>query len=110
MLGLPGNPVSAVVCGELFLKPLIRALCGDFSGATHKLEPAVAGADLRANGSRREFLRATLAWGEDGRLIATPQKDQDSSLTSVLARSDALVVREENAPALARGGAVRVLG
>ena len=109
VLGLPGNPVSALVCGELFLKPLLRALCGDFSGATHKLEPAVAGADCRANGPRREFLRATLACGEDGGLIATPQKDQDSSLTGVLARSDALILREENAPALARGGAVRVL-
>jgi molybdopterin molybdotransferase len=109
VLGLPGNPVSAVVCGELFLKPLVRALCGDSSGATHAFEPALAGVDLGANGPRREFLRATLSWDDDGRLIAAPQQDQDSSLTSVLARSHALLLREENAPALARGGAVRVL-
>ncbi|MBB4196290.1 molybdopterin molybdenumtransferase MoeA [Rhodoblastus sphagnicola] len=109
VLGLPGNPVSAVVCGELFLKPLIRALCGDLVGAAHRLEPAVAGADLRANGPRREFLRATLAWRDDGRLVATPQQDQDSSLNSVLARSQALILRESDAPALARGEKVLVL-
>lgn len=109
VLGLPGNPVSALVCGELFLKPLIRALCGDFSGAAHQLEPAIAGSDLRANGPRREYMRAALAWDEAGRLVATPQKDQDSSLNSVLARSQALILREGNAPALARGGATRVL-
>jgi len=107
VLGLPGNPVSAVVCGELFLKPLLRALCGELAG--HALEPAVAGADLKANGPRREYLRATLAWGEDGRLVAAPQKDQDSSLNSVLARSHALILREANAPAVARGGPLRVL-
>ncbi|MCW2283128.1 molybdopterin molybdotransferase [Rhodoblastus acidophilus] len=107
VLGLPGNPVSAVVCGELFLKPLIRALCGEPAG--HRLDPAVAGADLKANGPRREYMRATLAWGEDGRLVATPQKDQDSSLNSVLARSHALILREANAPAVARGAELRVL-
>jgi molybdopterin molybdotransferase len=107
VLGLPGNPVSAVVCGELFLKPLIRALCGEPAG--HGLEPALAGADLKPNGSRREFLRATLAWGEDDRLVATPQQDQDSSLNSVLARSDALILREEHAPALKTGAPVRIL-
>jgi len=107
VLGLPGNPVSAVVCGELFLKPLIRALCGEAAG--HRLEPAVTGAGLKANGPRLEYMRATLAWGDDGHLVATPQKDQDSSLNSVLARSDALILREANAPALSAGDPVRIL-
>jgi molybdopterin molybdotransferase len=109
VLGLPGNPVSAVVCGELFLKPLIRALCGDLAGAAHACEPAIAGADLRPNGPRREFLRATLAWSEHGRLVATPQADQDSSLNSVLARSQALILRESGAPALVRGAAIQIM-
>jgi molybdopterin molybdotransferase len=109
VLGLPGNPVSAMVCGELFLKPLIRALCGDPQAASHPLDPAVAGADLRANGPRREYLRATLAWDEQGRQLAIPQKDQDSSLNSVLARSQALILREALAPATEKGAPVSIL-
>jgi len=109
VLGLPGNPVSAVVCGELFLKPLIRALCGDAAGAAHRIEPARAGADMKPNGPRREYVRATLAWTEAGQLEATPHKDQDSSLNSVLARSQALILRDAQAPALAKGEPVRIL-
>jgi molybdopterin molybdotransferase len=109
VLGLPGNPVSAVVCGELFLKPLIRALCGDPQAGADRLEPAVAGADLKPGGARREYLRAALDWDESGRQLATPHADQDSSLHSVLARSQALILREALAPAAAKGTPIRIL-
>ncbi len=109
VLGLPGNPVSAAVCGELFLKPLIRALLGDPQAGADRCEPAVAGADLKANGPRREFLRATLSFDATGRIVATAQQHQDSSLHSVLARSQALIQRDSDAPACPRGGAVRIL-
>ena len=109
VLGLPGNPVSAVVCGELFLKPLIRALCGDAEASAHRLEPAIGGAPLRAGGPRREDIRASLSHDETGRLVATPAPDQDSSLNSVLARSQALILREEKGPACAAGDPVRIL-
>ena len=59
VIGLPGNPVSAAVCGELFLRPLIRALSGDKNAGADRTEPALAGTDLPAGGSRREYLRAT---------------------------------------------------
>ncbi len=109
VLGLPGNPVSAVVCGELFLKPLIRALCGDLSAGADRSEPALAGAALPAGGPRQEYLRATLAYDASGRMVATPAADQDSSLNRVLSQSQALIVREPKAPACEAGAAVRVL-
>jgi molybdopterin molybdotransferase len=109
VLGLPGNPVSAVVCGELFLKPLIRALCGDPFAGADRSEPAVAGAALAAGGPRQEYLRATSAYDDEGRMVATPQPDQDSSLNRVLSQSQLLIVRPAKAPACDVGASVRIL-
>lgn len=109
VLGLPGNPVSAVVCGELFLKPLIRALSGDPLAGADRTEPAHAGAALPTGGPRQEFLRATLKLDDHGRLVATPADDQDSSLNRVLSQSQALIVRAPGAPASEAGAPVRIL-
>ncbi len=109
VLGLPGNPVSATVCGELFLKPLIRALNGDPLAGADRTEPAYAGAALPTGGARQEFLRATLRLDEAGRMIATPADDQDSSLNRVLSQSQALIVRASRAPACEPGAPVRIL-
>jgi molybdopterin molybdotransferase len=101
VLGLPGNPVSAYVCGILFVVPLIRRLAGrsDVAPAT---ESAVLGADLRANDERSDYVRATLTAGPNGP-VATPFPLQDSSMMLNLARADCLIVRAPLAPA-ARAG------
>ena len=109
ILGLPGNPVSAIVCGVLFLKPLIRALCGDRDAGRDPSEPAFLGADLKANDSRQDYMRATLTPGGDGLPVATPFGRQDSSMLRVLAQSECLVVRTANAPAAKIGDACRVV-
>ena len=109
VLGLPGNPVSATVCGELFLKPLIRALCGDPQAGADLSEPAYAGAPLPNGGPRQEFLRATLTLDEEGRSAATAQPDQDSSLHRVLSQSQVLIIRPVGAPACATGEKLRIL-
>jgi molybdopterin molybdotransferase len=109
VLGLPGNPVSATVCGELFLKPLIRALCGDPQAGADRSEPAYAGAPLPKGGPRQEFLRATLALDDAGRGVATAQPDQDSSLHRVLSQSQVLIIRPVGAPACAAGEKLRIL-
>ncbi len=49
ILGLPGNPVSSIVCGALFLVPLLRALSGDPAAAHDRSEPAILGAALPRN-------------------------------------------------------------
>jgi molybdopterin molybdotransferase len=109
ILGLPGNPVAAIVCALVFLAPLIRALQGDPRAGADESEAAVAGAPLKPNKGRRDFMRARLGRDAEGRLVATPEPLQDSSLLTELVRSQALLVREAGAPAVAAGGACRVL-
>lgn len=109
LMGLPGNPVSALVCARLFLMPLLAALQGDVTAGQDESEPAVLGADLAANDERQDHLRATLSRAADGALVATPPADQDSSLLSVYARADALIVRAPHAPAATKGESCRIL-
>lgn len=108
VLGLPGNPVSALVCGMLFLKPAIERLQG-LPGAGPALEPAFAGIDLKANDGRQDYLRARLSRDADGALVALPFTKQDSSMMSALAGADCLVVRPPLAPAVPAGGRVKII-
>ena len=107
VLGLPGNPASALVCAELFLRPLINALSGTDPGPT--LIAARTTAPLSANGPREHWMRAQLSHSPDGVLNAVPLRDQDSSLVTVYAAADALLRRPINAPAVAVGDLVEVL-
>jgi molybdopterin molybdotransferase len=108
MLGLPGNPVSSLVCSEIFLRPILLRLQGAADGAAPLLEASL-GADLPANDRREDYLRATLTRGADGETIATAFGKQDSSMLSLLARADALLIRAPHAPALQAGSKVSVL-
>jgi molybdopterin molybdotransferase len=106
VLGLPGNPASAMVCAELFLRPLLAALTG--ADTRPRIITARVGGALAANGEREHWMRARLTHGPDGVLTATPFADQDSSLVRVFAEADALLRRAPGAPALARGEPVDV--
>lgn len=87
MIGLPGNPVSAMVCGHVFLAPVIRAMLGLPARAAPRYQ-ARLGADIAANGPREHYMRAIL----NGDTI-TAQPRQDSALLSVLTASNALLIR-----------------
>jgi len=106
MLGLPGNPASAFVCAEKFLRPIIQA----YQGAATELATISARLeeDLPANGPREHWMRAKLTYA-DGVVSVRPYRDQDSSLISVFAASDALVRRLAGAQAAAAGTLVDVL-
>lgn len=106
LLGLPGNPASALVCAELFLRPILNAYQGATPGP--ELRTAKAAHALPANGPREHWMRAQLGY-EDGMVTARPYRDQDSSLVSVFAASDALLRRAPNAPAVAEGDVVDIL-
>jgi molybdopterin molybdotransferase len=107
VLGLPGNPVSSLVCSHLFLVPLIRRLSGqDHVAATTE---AVLGADLPANDQRQDYLRSRLERDAAGRLTAHPFPRQDSSMMRTFADADGLIIRPPHAPAARRGETCRVL-
>ena len=108
VIGLPGNPVSAYVCGFLFLVPLIRALSGRAS-IHHVRETALLGRDVVANDEREDYLRARLEERADGALMATPVHHQDSSLLANLAAARALVIRAPFAPAATAGSPCDIL-
>ncbi|MES0881949.1 gephyrin-like molybdotransferase Glp [Roseibium sp. SCP14] len=108
VLGLPGNPVSSLVCGLLFLKPLLKAMLGQKTGDTES-KSAILGAGIPENDRRQDYVRATLAEDTDGRLIATPFSKQDSSMLGLLAKSGALIVRPPHAPAQEAGTNVPVM-
>jgi molybdopterin molybdotransferase len=106
VLGLPGNPVSALVCGMVFLKPLVRALTG-FPPQTPP-ETARLGAAMAANDRRQDYVRARLAM-RDGALTAIPFDRQDSSMLATLATAEALIVRPPHAPPAPEGAEVTIL-
>lgn len=108
VIGLPGNPVSALVCARVFLAPLVEQLAGRpvATEATRLAEAAVA---IEANGPRQHYMRATLTPSVDGLPRVTPVRSQDSSLLSPLAIADCLIVRPPKAAAVSRGETVRVL-
>jgi molybdopterin molybdotransferase len=109
VLGLPGNPASALVCARLFLRPILAALQGADAAATVAMQAARLGAPLKANGDREEWLRARLAIAPDGGRLATAFGAQDSSLQTVLAAADLLIRRTPHAPALDAGEVVETL-
>jgi len=107
MLGFPGNPVSSMVCGVLFLIPALAQMLGT-SETEPMRESAILGADLDENDRREDYLRATLS-RKDGKLVATPFPKQDSSMFSRLAAADCLLIRKPHAPAAKAGDAVEIV-
>ncbi|GAB0119015.1 molybdopterin molybdotransferase MoeA [Acidisoma sp. 7E03] len=106
MLGLPGNPVSALVCAILFLLPALEKLQG-LPGHPPMAEPVRLASPLPANDMREDYVRASLLEREDGGgWLAHPYGTQDSGQISRLAAADALLVRPPLAPALGPGDMV----
>ncbi len=88
MIGLPGNPVSAMVCGHVFVLPVLRAMLG-LGQAAAASRTAMLTAPLPANGPRDHYMRARL----DGDSVTVFDK-QDSALLSVLAQANALAIHK----------------
>ncbi|UEM23483.1 molybdopterin molybdotransferase MoeA [Skermanella mucosa] len=108
VLGLPGNPVSSQVCAILFLRPALHRLLG-LPAEEESRRTAMLGRPVKQNDQREDYLRASLSIGPDGELVANPFESQDSSLLTVLARADCLVVRPPFAPAASAGDTVEFL-
>lgn len=107
VLGLPGNPASALVCAELFLGPILARSQG--GTPEDRFEPATLTKPLAANGPRDHYVRARVEREPDGRQTVTPFADQDSSLVTILAAADSLIRRPPGAPAVEAGAVVGIL-
>ncbi|MBB5986515.1 gephyrin-like molybdotransferase Glp [Sphingobium lignivorans] len=103
LLGLPGNPVSAMVTGALFLLPLVRHLAGA-AEPLPRTRDAMLAVDMPAVGGRTDFVRATVA-GE----TVTPIAFQDSAAMHAAARANALIVRPADSPASRAGEKAPIL-
>jgi molybdopterin molybdotransferase len=97
VIGLPGNPVSALICARLFLKPLLDALLG----LPPEPPPPLArlAIPMAANDCRQDYVRATLLTDPDGILTVKPFPKQDSSMLRTLVEADGLIIRPPLAPA-----------
>jgi molybdopterin molybdotransferase len=102
-VGLPGNPVSALVCAQLLLKPLIGKMLGT-SELNNIEKKASLQNDLPKNGERKHFMRAFFNNG----YLEVSQK-QDSSLLNVLQKANALVIRKPNEPPAKKGDPISYL-
>ena len=115
LLGLPGNPVSSAVCANIFLRPAIARL----SGGEHTPLMIAAtlgeglggglGGGLGENDKRQDYLRSSLTHDAQGAAIVTPARKQDSSMISVYAHADALIVRPPFDPPKSVGDRVMVM-
>ncbi|MEL6113492.1 MAG: molybdopterin molybdotransferase MoeA [Pseudomonadota bacterium] len=104
VLGLPGNPASALVTAHLFLRPLIRGMLNSMQ--TDDELAGIVTTPIAANGRRETFLRARAAPGPSGWHV-TPAANQDSALLLPFARCNALVRRYPDAAAAAAGASIR---
>ncbi|WP_298857167.1 gephyrin-like molybdotransferase Glp [uncultured Sulfitobacter sp.] len=103
MVGLPGNPVSALVCGTVFVAPMVSAMLGLGQCAAPRRTVPLA-ADIPTNGPREHYMRAVITDG-----AVAPADRQDSSLLTILANANALLVRAPNDPAHRAGTLAEVI-
>jgi molybdopterin molybdotransferase len=107
-IGLPGNPVSALVCATLYLAPMIRQMLG-VEPASIPTRQARLGRSLSDNRARQDYVRATSSLDDKGREVVTPFDLQDSSVLSLFAHADVLIIRPPQAKPAEVGDIVEVL-
>ncbi|TCS08818.1 gephyrin-like molybdotransferase Glp [Rhizobium sp. BK418] len=107
VLGLPGNPVSSLVCSLLFLEPLIRKLAS--LPPVQREATVEAAVTLRANDQRQDYVRAKLSKSAAGNWLVEPFDKQDSSMMKIFARADCLIIRPPHAPELPAGATCPVM-
>ena len=103
LIGLPGNPVSAMVCGHIFVLPVLQKMLG-LGAQPASTELAPLAHDIPANGPREHYMRAELVDGK----ISIKQR-QDSALLSVLSKANCLAIRPPHDPARSAGHNLQIV-
>ena len=108
MLGLPGNPVSSIVCAHLFVAPLLAKLCGRDWRPERRM--ACLASPLKANGPREHYARAkTVGISGDGLPLVEVFADQDSSLLSVMVEANCFAVQKPHETAKENGDRIEIV-
>lgn len=108
LIGLPGNPVSNIVCATVFVRAAVNAMLG-LPPLPDVLPVARLLAPLPQNDRRQDYLRANLSLAGDGTQEVTPFSRQDSSMLRIVSQADCLIVRPPFADALPEGAKVSVM-
>ncbi len=109
VLGLPGNPISTLVCGRVFLVPLLLTMLDDWRALANGTEEAILTEPIGPNGPRQHYMRGIMGASHTGLATVAPARSQDSSFLSPFAESDCLIVRPIKAPAVAAGERVTIM-
>ncbi|WP_169569174.1 gephyrin-like molybdotransferase Glp [Sneathiella limimaris] len=108
MLGMPGNPVSSMICSYIFLYPALYALMG-MKLSKPPVVPAILAHDLKENDRREDYMRARIVGEQDGLPVVELFNNQDSSLLSSLSTANCLIRREPFAEPAAKGSVVGLI-
>ncbi|MDA0165031.1 molybdopterin molybdotransferase MoeA [Solirubrobacter ginsenosidimutans] len=108
VFGLPGNPLSAIVCTALFVLPALRRLRGE-SDPGPRFDRGRLGESAGPSDNRTTFLISKLVPGEDGIPVAWPTERQGSHMTGALGESDGFAVAPHGSGSLPAGAEVDLL-
>jgi molybdopterin molybdotransferase len=108
VFGLPGNPLSSIVCFCVFIEPALRRLQGERDAMPRLVRGRIA-APAEASDGRTTFLTSRIVAGADGVLEATPTERQGSHMTGALGESDGFAVAPYGSPGLRPGDPVDLL-
>jgi molybdopterin molybdotransferase len=108
MIGLPGNPVSTLVCAMIFVQPALKRMIG-LAGDDSATAKARLAAPLPKNDRRQDYLRATAERDAEGGLLVRAFAKQDSSMMAPLAKADCLIIRPPHAEPAVAGATVDIL-
>ena len=92
IVGLPGNPVSSIVCSHLFLKQSIYKLQNYYF--EENINKIKLSKDLPSNGDREHYIRGYISKNSKDELLATPINNQDSASLSSLSKANILIIRK----------------
>ena len=109
VIGVPGNPVSAMVSAILFVLPALNTLLGLPVTTGMRRHSGVLNCNLPANDSREDYLRAVCVCTGDNMIHVTPFSQQDSSMLSILSAANCLAIRPPHAPPAYRGHAIEII-
>jgi molybdopterin molybdotransferase len=107
-LGLSGNPVSAMVSFELFVRPALRKMQGHATLFRRTVSVTLE-EDVKISAKLTHFLRACVARKEDGTLTARLTGLQSSGALTSMAKANALLIVPETSPKVAKGASLRAL-